>query len=179
MWGLRRYLIGTIGLGALASAIGGCSTDVIGTVSSANLLPRADQLARPDWLTYSGGKSDFTLRPVRSEELVSQDGQCAISAQDAAAASAAESVSEMPIQQGGIALQMSECEVVRRAGPPERLDFGSSQQGERTVTITYIRGSRPGIYRFSGGRLYSIERAPEAPPVAKSKAKPAKKKERS
>jgi hypothetical protein len=198
MWGLRRYRIGFIAVGLLAPAIGGCSSDVLGSLGNANLLPRADQLTRPDWLTYSGGKEDFTLRPVGPEDLVSQDGQCAITEQDASAAAAAaaarnnpdfaagaprESSSEpqeMPLQQGGIALQMTECDVVRRAGPPERLDFGSSQQGERTVTITYIRGSRPGIYRFSGGRLYSIERAPEPPPSARPKAKPkpAKKKER-
>ena len=197
MWGLRRYLVGTIAVGALALAIGGCSSDIVSNISNVNLLPRADQLARPDWLTYSGGKEDFTLRPVGPDDLVSQDGQCAITAQDAAAASAVaarnnpdaaagaprepspEAPPEMPLQSGGIALQMTECEVVRRAGAPERLDFGGSQQGERTVTITYIRGSRPGIYRFSGGRLSSIERAPEPPPTAKSKAKPAKKKERS
>jgi hypothetical protein len=87
---------------------------------------------------------------------------------------------DLPLTPGGIALQMSECEVARRAGPPERLEFGNTGRGERAVTFTYIRGSRPGIYRFAGGRLYSIERAPEAAqPTAKSKAKPAKKKERS
>ena len=46
--------------------------------------------------------------------------------------------------------------------------------GERATVITYIHGPRPGIYRFSAGRLTSIERAPEAPgakaaPKSKSK----------
>jgi hypothetical protein len=46
--------------------------------------------------------------------------------------------------------------------------------------ITYIRGPRPGIYRFTAGRLTSIERAPEAPGAkAKPKAKPSKKAARS
>jgi hypothetical protein len=68
---------------------------------------------------------------------------------------------------------MTECDVVRRAGAPEQLQIGD-ERGERATVITYIHGPRPGIYRFSAGRLTSIERAPEAPgakaaPKAKSK----------
>jgi hypothetical protein len=33
------------------------------------------------------------------------------------------------------------------------------------VVLTYLRGPAPGIYRFTAGRLLSIERAPEAPPA--------------
>ncbi len=62
---------------------------------------------------------------------------------------------------GGIALQMTECDVVRRAGAPEQVQIGTNERGERTAVITYIRGSRPGIYHFAAGRLTSIERAPE------------------
>jgi hypothetical protein len=44
------------------------------------------------------------------------------------------------------------------------------------VTLTYLRGPSPGIYRFEGGRLVSIERAPAPPPApAKSQKAPAKK----
>ena len=35
-------------------------------------------------------------------------------------------------------------------------------------TLTYIRGARPGIYRFTAGRLTSIERAPEPPGAAEA-----------
>jgi hypothetical protein len=76
----------------------------------------------------------------------------------------------------GIALQMTECEVVQRAGNPEGIEFGN-EGGERSVVLTYTAGARPGIYRFGGGRLYSIERAPEPAGAAKpqKKSPPAKK----
>jgi hypothetical protein len=74
---------------------------------------------------------------------------------------------------------MTECDVVRRAGAPEQLQVGADERGERAVVITYIRGPRPGIYRFAAGRLTSIERAPEPPPSrpapkSRSSKKPAR-----
>jgi hypothetical protein len=177
---------------ALASAIGACSS-TLETIGEVNLLPRIDRIAKPDWLTYSGGRQEFALRPVGPDDLVGAEGQCPVTPEQAAAAQAAaaenqnlgagaprESAPESPPQvalvQGGIALQMTECDVIRRAGAPERLEFGTNERGERTVVITYVRGVRPGIYRFAGGRLYSIERAPEPPPSARpKKSRPAKK----
>ena len=194
MRGLRPHLLGIIAVSALASLGGACSTDQLTNIGSANLLPKVEHFARPDWLTYSGAKEDFTLRPAGPEDLVGPQGECAVTAEQAAAVQAAatsgnaetgagapreavpDSPQEIPLQPGGIALQMTECDVVRRAGPPERLEFGSGERGQRTVVITYIRGPRPGIYRFADGRLFSIERAPEPPPTARQKAKPAKKK---
>ena len=77
------------------------------------------------------------------------------------------------LAQGGIALQMTECEVVKRAGTPENVQVGTNVRGERTVTLTYNSGPRPGIYHFSGGRLYDIDRV-EAPPEPPKPAKPKK-----
>jgi hypothetical protein len=61
----------------------------------------------------------------------------------------------------GIALQMTECEVVRVAGYTERVEIGGNERGQRSVTLTYMSGPRPGIYRFLGGRLASMERVAE------------------
>src|SRR6195256_4832979 len=58
---------------------------------------------------------------------------------------------------GGIALGMTECQVVRIAGYTERVEVGGDR-GQRTVTLTYMSGSRPGIYRFRDGRLVTMER---------------------
>lgn len=58
---------------------------------------------------------------------------------------------------------MTECDVVRRAGAVEQIDVSVDERGERIVVLTYMRGSMPGVYRFSGGRLVSMERAPAAP----------------
>ena len=44
---------------------------------------KVEQLARPDWLTYSGAKDEFTLRPVTAADLVTADGQCAMTTAEA------------------------------------------------------------------------------------------------
>ena len=132
-------------------------------------------------MTYSGGRDEFSLRPVTAADLVNQDGQCAMTAAEAAAVRDPDPAAPQaaPLVTGGIALQMTECDVVRRAGPPEQLQIGTDERGERSVLITYIRGPRPGVYRFAAGRLNSIERAPEAPGAKAQKAKSSKKPARS
>jgi hypothetical protein len=58
----------------------------------------------------------------------------------------------------------------------DKIDFASDERGERIVTLTYLRGPWPGIYRFAGGRLVSIDRAPTPPSApGKSQKAPAKK----
>lgn len=83
-----------------------------------------------------------------------------------------------PSLTGGIALDMTECQVVQRAGIiADRVEIGANERNERAVTLTFMRGERPGIYRFVAGRLVSIERGPTPPPEPKpvKQAKPAKK----
>jgi hypothetical protein len=64
---------------------------------------------------------------------------------------------------------MSECEVVHRTGPVEKMELGTTGRGERSLVLTYLKGPWPGVYRFTAGRLVSIERAPAAPePSAKA-----------
>jgi hypothetical protein len=151
---LNQIVLRMIAMATLACAMAACSSDL--SLSGVTLVPKPETLLRkPDWATFSGGKNDFELRPVTAADLVSSEGQC----DGAAGQAAAEPVA------GGIALQMTECDVVRRAGPVERIDIGSDERGERAVTLTYLRGPWPGIYRFTGGRLVSIERAPGPPPA--------------
>ena len=116
-----------------------------------------------------GRHEEFLLRPVTPADLVGRGpmrepaaAAPAPTSPDAGPDAAARGV---PLVQGGIALQMTECDVVLRSGPPEQLEFGTNERGDRTVVITYIRGNRPGVYRFAGGRLYSIERPPGPPPT--------------
>ncbi len=128
-------------------------------------------------------KDPNALRPVTPEDYVSADGSCALPA-TASAAPAAEAnagtvggdLASAPAAPaptgGGVALTMTECEVVTRLGRPQQLDIGSNA-GDRAVTMTYVQGDRPGIYHFAGGRLKEIERGPEPEPV---KQKPVKKK---
>jgi len=77
---------------------------------------------------------------------------------------------------GGVALGMTECQAVRRAGLPSNVSIGVGDSNERKVVLTYLGGTWPGIYTFQSGRLKEIARAPEPPkpekPVKKkSKAK--------
>jgi hypothetical protein len=170
---------GGIALGLVAAilltpAIGGCSSD-IGLSNVTFSPPKSEGPARkPDWTTFSGNKNEFTLRPVRAEDLVAADGQC-VPAPGTVVAGTEEPVlpAGTPTVQGAIVLQMTECDVVRRAGLAEKVDLGRNERGERSAVLTFTRGPWPGIYRFAGGRLVSIERLP-APPDQGTTRKPAK-----
>jgi hypothetical protein len=82
-----------------------------------------------------------------------------------------------PLVAGGVALGMSECQAVRRAGLPSNVSIGASDKGERRTVLTYLGGTWPGIYTFDGGRLKEIARAPEPPkPATPVKKKIVKKK---
>ena len=164
----------------LAATVGGCGSTQLSDVASVNLVPKVTSLSRPDWLTYSGSKDETSLRPVTPADLVTEGGQCAMTAGEAQTTSDDGMQQQPALASGGIALQMTECDVVRRAGAPEQLQIGANERGERSVVLTYIRGPRPGIYHFAAGRLAAIERAPDAPGAkAAPKAKPSKKAARS
>lgn len=163
-------------MAALALAVGACSSDL--SLNNLTLAPKPDTLLRkPDWATFSTGKNDFLLRPLTPADLVSAEGQCAAAPGPVSGFADPTAPGSAPSATGGVALQMTECDVVRRAGPVEQIDVAVDDRGERTVVLTYVRGPLPGVYRFSAGRLVSVDRAPAAPaaPAAKSqKAAPKK-----
>src|SRR5438093_204717 len=64
-----RKLRGAVVLAVLAPVLGGCSSDV--GFSNISLAPKTD------WLSFSGHKEEFTLRPPGPEDLVGPEGQCA------------------------------------------------------------------------------------------------------
>jgi hypothetical protein len=153
-------LLRLIAVAVLAPSVAACSSDI----GSFNILPKFGSF---ESLSVSSAPVNTELRPVTPADLVGPQGQCPDAGPGAAA-------------RGGIALQMTECEVVRRAGAPENTELGTTDRGERSVTLTYTGGPRPGIYRFAGGRLYAIERGQEPPPPEPPKAKkPAAKKPKS
>ncbi len=108
------------------------------------------------------------MRPVAEADLVGPEGQCAGGPGQVAAAPGEPVLpASTPTVQGGIALQMTECDVVKRTGVPDKTDIAANQRGERSVTLTVTRGPWPGVYRFDSGRLVSIERAGSPPASAK------------
>ena len=79
---------------------------------------------------------------------------------------------------GGLALGMSECDVVFRAGTPSSVQIGSLPSGDRTAVLTFESGPRPGSYRFVRGELTEMDAVappPAPPPVAKKKPASSKK----
>jgi len=156
-------------------------------------------LTTPDWAKPDVAAKTVELGPrgaVGANELVGADGQCAGGPQMAQAPApqpAAGSVAgdlasapmapapagapDMPQVLGGIALGMTECQAVQRAGTPGSVSIGLGNNRERNVVLTYLSGPWPGIYRFSDGRLKVVERAPTPPepPKPPPKKKPAKK----
>jgi hypothetical protein len=168
---LARHRISRIGsdlvfLVVLGAVLAACSADL--SLNNVTLAPKPEA-RKPDWSTQTWGRSNFD-RSVPIADLVSPEGQCSPPGpQIANAQSPSPSQENMP-PPGGIALQMTECEVVRRAGPVEKIDFGANERGERSVVLTYLRGPSPGIYRFAAGRLVSMERAPSPVPEKPQKA---------
>lgn len=70
----------------------------------------------------------------------------------------------------GIALGMTECDLIRAAGATDQITVSMNERGERIAVITYPQGEHAGIYRFGSGLLVSIERAPE--PAGARRAQP-------
>jgi hypothetical protein len=138
-------------------------------VVGACAMPDTDSFRAPDASTLFRPMSvtnykDRVLPPVASEDLVDANGGCA-------GAAAGAGVPPIP---AAIALEMTECDVVKRAGIAERAEIGTSERGERTARLTYINGQRPGIYYFTAGRLTTMERAPEPAAPQRPAKKPAK-----
>src|SRR5262249_41636321 len=168
MQGFDRRWISALALAAALPTLAACAGDSI------NLIPKAD--LRPDWMSFSGHKEEFTLREAGARDLGGAEGQCA------AAPGRAEQTAEAApgtAEAVGISLQMTECSVVGRLGTPDQVELGATPGGARSAVLTYKRGARPGIYRFTSGRLSSIERGAEPAPERPKKAAPAQKKKTS
>jgi hypothetical protein len=108
-----------------------------------------------------------TTRPVTAADLVDAQGLC-----PGAAASDSESGQS---NARGVALDMTECQVVQALGAPQATDIATNERGERAVTMTFVGTERAGVYRFVRGRLVSIERAPGAAEPERPTKQPPKK----
>jgi hypothetical protein len=148
-----------------------------------------------DFTGRSGGYAFSELQetnskrgPVAANQLVDASGACpAMPAANPVAAPAAAGSPDAagapgapadPLLGGAIALGMTECDVVYRAGAPSNVQIGTNPNGARSVALTYNSGPRPGIYRFEAGRLMDLDRVEvaEPKPAPKPKKKLAKKK---
>jgi hypothetical protein len=184
----------------LAAALCGCANPGVFDNNQHWFTRPFDITGRNGGYTFSElQESHEKLRPVTANDLVSGNGACpppeaAAGAQGPAPVSApgagpgsapaalapgagdspAASAPAAPSLLGaGIALGMTECEVVWRAGAPSAVQIGGNPNGDRTALLTFDRGPQAGIYHFKRGRLTAMDRvqASAAPPKVAKRAR--------
>jgi hypothetical protein len=183
---------------AASAALCGCA-DVDVTPQSWFAKP-LDVSGRNAGYTFSElQESKQRQRPITANDLVSSNGACpsppaatqvvaaaapAVPAAPGASVAPGASATDAAAPAAGtdallgtaVALGMSECDVVFRAGQPNSVQIGQNPNGDRTAMLTYNAGPRPGIYRFERGQLTEMDAVapPPAPPKIASKKKPSK-----
>jgi hypothetical protein len=180
----RRGLVPLAAALVLATGLCSCGSD---------FDTSAAWFAKP--LTVYSSRSGYTYaqldeakrdRPIAANDLIDANGACprfvmqapapsASSGPDAAATASADASNFL---NAGVAIGMSECDVVARLGAPTAVNIGRTPGGDRAVTLTFNGGPRPGLYRFAGGRLSEMDRVevPAPPPTEPAKKKIVKKK---
>lgn len=181
-----RIVTGLALLCATAFAVAGCknSNQLFENNNEGGWFSKPVEMFKsPDWAKSNTNTASLgPSGPVGPEELVSANGACAAPAAPQAATDQPPDATVInapagPQVMGGVALGMTECQVVQRAGAPANVQIGAGANGERSVELTFLNPPWPGIYRFSDGRLKVVERAPTPPSAAKAppKKKAAKK----
>ncbi len=187
----RLNLSGAFAAVMLAVALSGCANPDVFDSNERWFSRSFDVSGRSGGYTYTELKdTGERSRMVDASQLVSPTGACPPPpAQVAPAAPAAAGPGVMPngaapdaaatsLLGAPVALGMTECQVVDRAGAPTAVQIGTNPNGDRTAQVTFDSGPRPGIYHFERGRLMDMDRvavaAPE-PRVMKRKPKMAKK----
>jgi hypothetical protein len=192
-------IVAAVCLTAFGAGLGGCAGQLSGLTEAQEtgwFSKPMDLFRKPEWARASSASADLgPSGPVKPEDLVSADGQCAASASDAVAAAPAPTpvsapagtgfdgglqtggagAGAAPAVVGGIALGMTECQTVRRAGTPSHVAISAGEGGARHVVVTYTSGPWPGIYTFDSGRLKVVDEAPGQEKKPEPKKKPAKK----
>jgi hypothetical protein len=178
----RANRIGVVGALAVAVALGGCA-NVDYENKDAWFAKPFEFVSRKGGFTFSElQESKARTQPITSNDLVAANGSCpAPAVPQAPAAAAASQPGSAPaaadssaLLGGGIALGMSECDVVNRAGAASAVQIGKNPNGDRTAVLTINSGPRPGIYHFEAGALVEVERVQTAPaPAQTAKKKPA------
>ena len=138
-----------------------------GIVTAADLVGPDGRCAFDPAPTYSPGAPDAVAQTPAAEPINPRSNQALYFTAGPASDRSASAAPALPPQvrsgPSGVALQMTECEVVRVAGYTDRVEIATNERGQRSVMLTYLGGGRPGIYRFVGGRLASMERVAEPP----------------
>jgi len=178
----RANEIGVSAALALAVALGGCANVDVANKDQWFSKP-FEFVSRKGGYTFSDlQESKDRRRSITANDLVAANGSCPPpAAPSAPAPAAANQPAPAPVASdagtllsGGVALGMSECDVVLRAGAPSAVQIGKNPNGDRSAVLTFNSGPRPGIYHFEAGALTEVERVQTAPePAQTAKKKPA------
>jgi hypothetical protein len=114
-----------------------------------------DPHAPPEWMTSSIEKDASNARIGSINDIIDADGRCMSTRMDGLKQRPAP---DMQLNPTAVSLNLSECEVVKRVGPPDRIKIGVNSRGERSTSLIYASAERTGVYQFTSGRLQSIER---------------------
>jgi len=160
---------------AVAAALCGCGGMDIDTSAAWFAKPLNIYSSRSGY-TYAQLDEAKRDRPITANDLIDANGACPRFAMSAPAPSAsggaeAAAADTSALLGGGVAIGMSECEVVAHLGAPSAVNIGRTQGGDRAVALTFNSGPRPGIYRFAGGRLNEMDRVEGQPPPPPESAK--------
>lgn len=156
---------GPVGAEELVTADGACAAPAAPTAASETRAASAPQADRPVG-TLAGdlagapmpaGASAASQPPAPPPDRLLPEGTV---------------VGTPPALIGGVALGMTECQVVRRAGRPSNVAISPDAKGERKVVLTYAGGGWPGVYTFEAGRLQVIEGLPSQAQAEKPKSRP-------
>jgi hypothetical protein len=177
-------VVGVVVAVALAAALGGCANLDVDTNQAWFAKPLDVAGRNAGGYTFSElAETKQHQRPITPSDLVDNNGGCPLRAAPPPApnspgnqtASPAPAPDAASLLGGGVALGMSECDVVSRAGQPSRVEIGNNPNGDRTAVLTFDAGPRPGLYRFVRGTLTEMDRVAQAAnPPPPEKKKPAK-----
>jgi hypothetical protein len=166
----NRFIILPATMGAMVALCGCSSFDASGTWFSRPV----DFLGSKSTYTYSDLGNAKRDRPVTANDLIDGNGSCPRPVADPSAQPGAAGDDAATLVGQGVAIGMSECDVVQRLGQPNNVNLGQNPNGLRGAVLTYTAGLRPGLYRFEGGKLTEMDRV-EQPPQPEQKAPPKKK----
>jgi hypothetical protein len=174
---LRPTYPATFAALTLAAALCGCAPTVFD--SNQHWFSRPfDVVGRNSGYTFSElQESREKSRAVTATDLVSANGACPPppgAAAGAPVSAPGAGPGSAPVTQAlgagdstaaptpgtpalGIALGMTECEVVWHVGTPSSVQIGSNPNGDRTALMTFDRGPQAGIYHFERGRLSAMD----------------------
>lgn len=157
---------GPVGPEDLVSADGRCAPPIAATAQASEPAPASGQVPAPADREVGSVAGDLAGAPMPAATLASAPPDPGLQKLEPAT----------PQVSGGIALAMTECQAVQRAGIPSNVSISVGDKGERKAVLTFLSGPWPGIYTFADGRLKVIERAPEQPkPATPTKKTPRKK----